>query len=169
VAQKTVYLAEHLKELNRILTENRRCWPTAEDWNAAFGAKAKIGSTLRIRLPADFKFKDRNVLLEQRSLPIRHADGTVEHIPLIDKPAEPAAAAAKMTYSEARDRYGKLTKEQRSAVLDGVSQRTSMQVGPEAEAAFVTAVEAVEAAAAASQHHFCVGHWRPWPSDSAVF
>lgn len=49
-------------------------------------------------------------------------------------------------YNRARDTYGTLSKDQRSRVLDRVSEKTNMQCGPEAEQAFIDAVNEVQAA-----------------------
>lgn len=48
-------------------------------------------------------------------------------------------------YELARDEYGTLTKDQKSKVLDRISEKTNMQVGPEAEKAFVEAVKEIKA------------------------
>lgn len=52
-----------------------------------------------------------------------------------------------MTYNEARDAYSQLAKWQRIRVLDLVSTFTDAQIGEEAEAAFVKAVQQVQAKA----------------------
>jgi hypothetical protein len=52
-----------------------------------------------------------------------------------------------MTYNEARDAYGNLSREQRGRVLDLVSTFTDAQAGAAAEAAFVRALEQVQAEA----------------------
>lgn len=49
-----------------------------------------------------------------------------------------------MTYNEARDAYGQLSKAQRWRVLDLVAENCRVHAGPEAEAAFIKAVEQVQ-------------------------
>lgn len=47
-------------------------------------------------------------------------------------------------YDKARDEYGTMSKDQRSKVLDRVSQKTNMQIGPEAEQAFIDSVKEIK-------------------------
>lgn len=47
-------------------------------------------------------------------------------------------------YDQARDTYGTLSKEQKSKVLDRVSQKTDMFSGPVAEQAFIEAVKEIK-------------------------